>query len=384
MKTRKTLTILFMVWLVTLLVVCASQASPMGTAFTYQSRLIDANNPADGLYDFQFKLYDANVDGTQKGSTVIIDELDVIDGHFALELDFGNGIFDGNDRWLEIGVRQGELNDPNAYTTLTPRQQVTPTPYAIYAKTAGSIPGGIRGSGTVSRIPKFTALNTLGDSVIYESGGNIGIGTTTPSEILEVKSPSGESIVNINSNSSSSASVRFLGNSSSKWLIGYSPALAGGFRIYDYNSPAGDRDKVYVQKVTGNVGIGTTNPSEKLQVEGTVKATAFVGDGSGLTGITLGAHDHFGQEWSGADNYGLRIINNDMGEMFVETAIYGQATASSGHTYGGKFMADSDDGTGVFGFGKKLVRLAKKIRVNIRVEDLRVDRRDSPSWKCWR
>jgi hypothetical protein len=45
----------------------------------------------------------------------------------------------------------------------------------------------------------------------------------------------------------------------------------------------GDMECVYYN--TGNVGIGTENPGEKLEVDGTVKATSFVGDGSGLTGI---------------------------------------------------------------------------------------------------
>ena len=31
----------------------------MGTAFTYQGRLTDGGSPADGEYDFRFRLYDA-------------------------------------------------------------------------------------------------------------------------------------------------------------------------------------------------------------------------------------------------------------------------------------------------------------------------------------
>jgi len=47
-------------------------------------------------------------------------------------------------------------------------------------------PSGIGGSGTTNYIPKFTAPTTIGNSVIYESGGSIGIGTTIPPTRLSV------------------------------------------------------------------------------------------------------------------------------------------------------------------------------------------------------
>ena len=113
----------------------------MGTAWTYQGRLIDANSAADGLYDFQFKLFDANTDGNQLSSGVNKRDVHVIDGSFTLELDFSSkpNTFNGDARWLEIGVRPGELNDPNIYTVLSPRQKVTPTPYALYALKAFNV-----------------------------------------------------------------------------------------------------------------------------------------------------------------------------------------------------------------------------------------------------
>jgi hypothetical protein len=113
-------------------------ASPIGTVFTYQGRLIDNKKAADGLYDFQFKLFDANSGGNKLGADVNKTEVNVIDGYFTVELDFGS-VFDGNERWLDIGVRPGDQNDPNVYTLLSPRQKVTPTPYALYAKTAGNL-----------------------------------------------------------------------------------------------------------------------------------------------------------------------------------------------------------------------------------------------------
>jgi hypothetical protein len=46
--------------------------------------------------------------------------------------------------------------------------------------------GGIGGSGTANHIPKFTSATTLGNSIIYEGDGKVGIGTTAPTEKSEV------------------------------------------------------------------------------------------------------------------------------------------------------------------------------------------------------
>lgn len=135
----------------------------VGTAFTYQGRLIDDNRTPYGEYDFKFELYNAPIDSDQEGDTVYIDEKEVEDGIFTVELDFGTDVFAGETRWLQIGVRPGELEDPSEYTTLEPRQKVTPTPYALYAKTAGETTSLLKGivvmwSGSIETIPSGWSL----------------------------------------------------------------------------------------------------------------------------------------------------------------------------------------------------------------------------------
>ncbi len=124
------------------LMICATKVSaqtPLGTAFTYQGFLKDAKGgtpkPADGSYDFMFELYDDPnvIDGNQVGSTIDINDLEVIDGYFTVLLDFGGGIFTGDARWLETTVAQSDGSDP---CTLSPRQELTPTPYTLYALNA--------------------------------------------------------------------------------------------------------------------------------------------------------------------------------------------------------------------------------------------------------
>jgi len=170
MKNVKILTILVLA-IVIVSWAKVSEAAPLGNAFTYQGRLIDNNQPADGLYDLQFKLFDASSDGNQLWGDVNTPEVDVIDGYFTVELDFGS-VFDGNERWLEIGVRPGELGDPNLYTSLSPRQLIAPAPYALYAKTTG---GGADSDWIISGNDMYSGVS-----------GNVGIGTTSPVAKLDV------------------------------------------------------------------------------------------------------------------------------------------------------------------------------------------------------
>lgn len=109
------------------------QAQPLGTAFTYQGRLNDAGAPASGAFDLQLVLYDAPVGGSQAGPVLTRDDVAVASGLFTATLDFG-AVFGGNKRFLEVGVRPGASS--GAYTILSPRQELTPAPNAVFSSTA--------------------------------------------------------------------------------------------------------------------------------------------------------------------------------------------------------------------------------------------------------
>ncbi|GMU81614.1 MAG: hypothetical protein AMXMBFR47_14850 [Planctomycetota bacterium] len=102
---------------------------PVGSAFTYQGSLFQDGAAVSENCDFQFRLWNDPVAGAPVGAAIALNNVPVDGGHFAAQLDFGAAAFGGQARWLEISVRRPAGVGP--WQTLTPRQALTPAPYAI-------------------------------------------------------------------------------------------------------------------------------------------------------------------------------------------------------------------------------------------------------------
>jgi len=340
------------------LIACLPQigkAEPMGTGFTYQGRLIDSNEPADGLYDFQFKLfsypYSGGIGHPPLGTTDI-NEVDVIDGHFTVELDFGADVFNGSARWLQIGVRPGELNDPNEYAILTPRQELTPTPYALYAKTVGADADG--------------DWMIDGDDMYSIPSGNVGIGTTSLDHKLSVvaSEPGGTAVYG---QASATGDVNSYGGyfeSLGKYGVGvYARGVSIGLEasgsdsgVMAYSSADESRCGYFEARgnySTGVIGEATGDPG--TGVSGKASGYGVLGVGVGNSGvgvkgkaIAYGDVENYGGYFVANGNSGRGVYGEATGNSGV--GVYGKASnAESYINRGGYFEATGDFGQGVYG-----------------------------------
>jgi len=270
-------------------------AVPLSTAFTYQGHLYDANRVADGLYDFQFKLFDDPnvIIGYQVGSDVNVPDLDVIDSYFTVVLDFNDAnAFNGDARWLEIGIRPGDLNDPNVYTFLEPRQAITPTPYAlktrgIFVDESGNVGigttspaydldvnGDIRADSSV-RTPRVSAFGVAVPLVLTTEYEWVHVGESTKGQTLRIygRGDNGALLINLDWN----ANVP---------VIRLTPSVAQtSATLVEFGLPTGSTQSLLTLNndgtgltlkaegtsyFAGKVGIGTTSPQGTLDVNGTI------------------------------------------------------------------------------------------------------------------
>lgn len=306
------------------------------TAFTYQGQLIDASGPAQGIYDLQFTLYTAQTRGDELGS-IAHENTVLTNGLFTIQLDFGVAI-NSHESWLEIAVRPGDSTD--AYTVLSPRQRLTSTPYAILAqagpwsligvpigfpgrvdisaetpetvatdaptssdqgvKSRGSVrgnlplPDGSQATLAPQATPNFVAkfsgnpFGPLIDSIMFDDGTRVGIGTTTPTQRLDVvgtvqatgfKMPTGASNGYVlTSDATGVGTWQPAGGIGGSGTPNFIPRFIGATMLANSN----------IYNNGSNVGIGTTSPAAELDVRGSDTIGLFLSRVSSPT-FTLAA-----------------------------------------------------------------------------------------------
>jgi hypothetical protein len=191
-----------------------SNVFAQGTAFTYQGRLNANGAVAGGLYDFRFRL-DADPAGNTILNTMFTNAIGVTNGLFTTTIDFGPGWFAGSNYWLEVDVR---TNTAANYTTLTPFQSLTPTPYAVFANTASNVSGTVSAAQLTGAVPAASLAGTYGNAIVLSNANNSFAGN-------------GASVLNVNA-----AALNGL-SAASFWQLGGNNVAGGQFLGSTNNQP---------------------------------------------------------------------------------------------------------------------------------------------------
>lgn len=212
----------------------STAAAPPSTAFTYQGSLAENGNPTSGPTSMSFKLWDAVAGGNQVGST-LSSTVDVVDGVFSESLDFGAASYADNQAlWLEIIVDGQSMG----------RTPLSATPYSLSTRGIEVTENGLvtfRSSGSNWATSAFVREDSTAGYMQYlknNGGAGVSIGMNDVNDHL--------------------------------WGIGTNTSGNGhgNGQFYIYDSASTTNNTVFtVQRGTGNVGIGTQSPTEKLHIK---------------------------------------------------------------------------------------------------------------------
>lgn len=249
-----------------------STAAAQPTAFTYQGRLTSASQPAAGLHDLRFRLFDAASGGAQVGAVQCADNVPVGGGLFTVAIDFGPQFITPSARFLEIDVRADtgqNCSSPSGFVTLTPRQLLTAAPLATHARSAFAL---------------AAADGSPASAVSVDGTGNVGIGTVAPVEPLHIAFP--VPVINLqDSDSGASGQVGLLSFRNNVGLetgwLGF--GSSGNAHAHFMNIRSGGNLALGTEGLerltilpAGNVGIGTIAPASRLHVRSTALGSAAI------------------------------------------------------------------------------------------------------------
>jgi hypothetical protein len=224
----------------------------------------------------------------QLGGDLILEDVNVVNGLFSVELDFGDVPFDGGDVFLEIRIREGVST--GSFTFISPRQRINATPYATQAEflaANGATTGQILqfdgtnwsaanvGNGTSPWTPGFGGTQYIGDVIIGDLVASAG-------DTLQILSEVDKSPLRI-----------LVGGAGTRFRVSKNGGAGVGANYSDGQIPDNGL------RVSGDTAIGNTTSSAKLTLSGDAGqdpirarvngATKFVVQANGGTNIGGGS-----------------------------------------------------------------------------------------------
>lgn len=183
--------------------------------------------------------------------------------------------------------------------------------------------GGIGGSGTANYLPKFTAGTTIGNSLVYDNGSVVAIGTTSNLgggriEVVDngTSAYTSRSATSSASNGGTSAiSLRTVDASASYWANAYYDAWSHVFRV------SGGTTALTLNS-SGNLGLGTSSPFAiadiNLSINGTSSSAMQLGVGGTRTGQLFASATEV--RLGSVTNVPLRFYTNDSEKMRLDAS----------------------------------------------------------------
>lgn len=215
----------------------------LGSEFTYQGQLRSGGTPVNDTADVEFTLWDADTAGNMIGSVLAADNVNVVEGVFTVNLDFGVMAFNGDARWLEIAVRSPA--GVGGFTTLSPRQPINGAPYALQTR-----------------------------GLYVDDQLRVGIGNASPQHPLSIGEPTSDA---------GAVEARVYSTDSGQWngsvaaggtgnsvILG---ELLGVATIGGHDGTLSAWSDLALNTFGGNVSIGDTPATDRLTVAGTIKST---------------------------------------------------------------------------------------------------------------
>jgi hypothetical protein len=268
------------------------------SSFSYEGTLSESGSPANGDYDFEFKLFDDISTGQQQGSTLQRLNVTVKNGDYLVTLDYGALVFRGDDFFLETSYR---ATGGGAFTVITPRQQILSVPYAIKSLNAATAEG-LSGA----------CVNCVTSNQIGSVDGGAVTGAIPLASL-----PAGSGYYIQNSNSQQTSANFNISGTGTAWILDAAQYNIGGNRVL------------------GIGGAGNTFAGLNAGTSNTGTANSFFGSSAGRSNTTGFDNSYFGN-LAGITN------TSGFGNSFVGSAAGHSNSTGSSNSFFGSFAGFSN------------------------------------------